>query len=196
MSAPASQCELAAERLEDGRIELRSPDVGMFAGARGKDTVLTPGSTCGVLRTLGRDVQLLVPAGVGGTVVGSPPRELSSPVAFGEVLYVLDPEGTPQRAAHTGLESDALEGDELAVTASQAGRVWHSPSPDARPFCGPGDVLEDGVPICLIEVMKTFATLPYRATGGLPGRARVVRWLVEDGADVAPGATLMAIERA
>lgn len=194
MSERTRRNELMAERTNGGLLELRSPDVGTFSGAFGEGATLSPGMTCGTLRSLGRDARLVVPDGVSGAIVSTAPRALAAPVEFGEVLYVLDPEGAPLQAVQAGAATTALEGDQLAVTASQAGRIWHSPSPDAPPFCSPGDVVEDGAPLCLVEVMKTFATLPYRVEGGLPARARVVRWIAMDGADVAPGSAILAVE--
>jgi len=46
----------------------------------------------------------------------------------------------------------------------------------------------------LIEVMKTFTHVPYHATGGLPARARVVRWIVGESADVSEGDPLLEVE--
>ena len=44
--------------------------------------------------------------------------------------------------------------------------------------------------------MKTFSTVPYRAEGGLPARAKVVRWLANDGDDVEPGGGILVVEPA
>jgi biotin carboxyl carrier protein len=60
-------------------------------------------------------------------------------------------------------------------------------------MCELGRELEPGTPIGLIEVMKTFAQVVYRAERGLPARARIVRVLARDGADVDEGAPLIAV---
>jgi hypothetical protein len=44
--------------------------------------------------------------------------------------------------------------------------------------------------------MKTFSTVPYRASKGLPARARVVRWLAADGGDVQKGDPILGLEPA
>ncbi len=42
--------------------------------------------------------------------------------------------------------------------------------------------------------MKTFSTVPYRPAAGLPDRARVVRWVAADGADVQKGDPILELE--
>jgi biotin carboxyl carrier protein len=46
----------------------------------------------------------------------------------------------------------------------------------------------------MIEVMKTFAHVPYRAAGSLPKRAKVLRLIAGDGADVKQGDPLLEVE--
>jgi biotin carboxyl carrier protein len=70
-----------------------------------------------------------------------------------------------------------------------------------------GLLLAPGQAVGLIEVMKTFAQVQYRpdvtgvagATGKgrpLPERARIVRLIAADGAEVARGAPLFEVEPA
>jgi acetyl-CoA carboxylase biotin carboxyl carrier protein len=77
-----------------------------------------------------------------------------------------------------------------------AGRFWHRASPAEPPLVGEGDELEPGRAIGLIEVMKTFTLVLYAPGGALPTRARVVRVLAADGAEVADGAPLLELEGA
>ena len=61
----------------------------------------------------------------------------------------------------------------------------------------PGDELEAGRTLGLIEVMKTFFQVRYADPGtgeGLPASAKVVRYLVADGDEVAQGQPLIEIE--
>lgn len=196
MSRPHQTMQLKAEATDEGHIRLLSPEVGGFTGALPEGSTLSPGMVAGTLQVLGRSVDLVVPAGAGGAVVSAAPKLRVAPVGFGDELYRLDPEGVAAAAAMAGGGGPELEGDAMAVTATQSGRVWHSPSPGEPPFAKAGDVLEDGSPICLIEVMKTFSTVPYRAEGGLPARAKVVRWLANDGDDVEPGGGILVVEPA
>jgi len=57
-----------------------------------------------------------------------------------------------------------------------------------------GDEVEIGRAIGLIEVMKTFTLVHYQTRGGLPARARVVRVLAADGAEVAEKTALLELE--
>ena len=53
-----------------------------------------------------------------------------------------------------------------------------------------------GSVVGLIEVMKTFTHLHYEAGAGLPERARVVKILVTDGAEVSATDALIELEEA
>ncbi|NOT31168.1 MAG: acetyl-CoA carboxylase, biotin carboxyl carrier protein, partial [Planctomycetes bacterium] len=75
------------------------------------------------------------------------------------------------------------------------GRFWQRPAPNDPPFLRAGDALADGQTIGLIEVMKTFTHLVYRSGGELPARAKVVRLLVADGAEIESGGALFELER-
>ncbi|MEZ5974739.1 MAG: biotin/lipoyl-containing protein [Planctomycetota bacterium] len=84
----------------------------------------------------------------------------------------------------------------MILRSPQSGRFYHRPSPGEAAFAEVGTVLEAGQPVGLIEVMKTFAHVPYASKGGLPARARVVRVLAGDGADVDSGTPLFEVEPA
>lgn len=194
MSRPYTQLELRAVPGDGGHVCLMSPEVGNFTGALPKGAALAPGMVAGSLQRLGVCIDLIVPEGAGGAVLNDPPRARISAVGFGDQLYEVDPAGAAATAAPAADDASAEGG--LTVRASQSGRVWHSPSPGDPPFCGPGAALVDGSPLCLIEVMKTFSTVPYRAEKGLPARSKVVRWVAADGDDVEPGSPLLIIEPA
>ncbi|HVS18739.1 MAG TPA: hypothetical protein VMT18_09080, partial [Planctomycetota bacterium] len=156
--------------------------------------VLSPGEEAGVLVTLGRVRALLVPAGARGVVRTPPPEAVHHPVGWGDELLRLAPlSGAAAEEARA--EAQAASSDAgLVLRSDTAGRFWHRASPDAPALAEAGDVLVEGTPVGLIEVMKTFAQVVYRARGGLPARARVVRVLAADGADVAVGNALFELE--
>lgn len=192
MSLP-DELELLVEPAPDG-LRLRCPAVGLWTAAVPSGRVLTPGAPAGVLLVLGRAHPLRTPEGVVGVVRSAAPERVHQPVGYGEVLYEL---GALEGEAATRLvapQEDALTATGLVLRSPQSGRFYHRPSPDAEPLVALGDELADGDPIGLIEVMKTFATVPYRARGGLPARARVLRLLAGDGSDVAEGQPLLVVE--
>ena len=81
----------------------------------------------------------------------------------------------------------------MVLKASQTGRFYHRPSPDEPPFVEVGSVVEDGDAVGLVEVMKTFAHVVYRAEGGLPVKGEVVKVLVGDGEEMREGEGLIEV---
>lgn len=183
--------ELIVERV-DGALQLLSPAVGEFTCARREGDLLAAGSDAGALIVLGRARRLIVPEGIEGRVCNARPERVLAPIGFRALLYQLSPieaGGAPVPADDPG------EGElGLVFRAPQAGRFYHSPEPGEAAFIEPGSELEEGTPIGLIEVMKTFAVVTYRAAGGLPKRPRVRRMVAQDGTDVARGDPLIELE--
>ena len=178
--------------LRDGeRLALLSPGVGTFTEARAPGVVLSPGQRAGVLTTLSQPVDLIVPEGVRGVIASERPERVHHPVGFGDVLYeleLLSADGIEAFVADKPTADGAL-----ALRALSSGRFYHRASPKADPFVREGDVLESGRPIGLIEVMKTFNHVHYHPDGGLPARARLVRFLVPDGGEVRSGDGLIEV---
>ena len=183
---------------------LLSPGVGLFTGARASGDLLAPGTSAGVLLVLGRAFDLVVPRGVEGRVKTAPPARTRQPVGWGDPLYEIErravaPEAGSTRQAAGGADAPARAGaaagqtdGSLLVRSPQSGRFYLRPAPGEDAFAPVGAVVETGQPLGLIEVMKTFAHVRY-AGEGLPARARVVRALVEDGAEIAAGDPLFEV---
>ncbi|MFT7677230.1 MAG: acetyl-CoA carboxylase biotin carboxyl carrier protein [Planctomycetota bacterium] len=188
--------ELIAKRSGE-RLTLASPDVGRFTCAVPKGQALVPGQVAGVLLRLGSSSELCVPAGVRGVVASEAPSAMRMAVDCGEVLYELLPlvegAGDLEDEADTASSSSSSDG---ALLSEQSGRFYRKPAPTDPDFVSPGDVIEAGAAVGLIEVMKTFTQVHYTPSGGLPARARVVAFLAEDGADVSRGTPLLQVEPA
>lgn len=185
--------ELIAERDRE-RVVLRSPAVGFFTESAATGELLAAGQAAGVLGVLGVAHNLVVPEGVAGRVSNPRPDRVHAPVSFGDVLYEL--------SALDGLES-ALGGPDgdaesagAVLRAPFAGRFWQRPSPDADAFAQVGDAVSPGTVVGLLEVMKTFTQVTYGTGGGLPERARIARFLADDGDEVDEGAPLLEVEPA
>ena len=168
--------ELVARR-EGERVLLVSPGVGEFTAAVPAGRLLGPGAPAGRLVTLGRSVELVVPAGAAGVVRHDSPGRVGAAVDCGAV------------DAESGSGSGAP-----CVRAPQAGRFYHRASPSEAPLAAVGRALAAGTPIGLIEVMKTFTHVTYVPGGTLPKHARIARVVAADGADVAEGAVLVEVE--
>lgn len=92
--------------------------------------------------------------------------------------------GTPAPASSRTIEESPLH----AVVSPMTGVFYRSASPDAPPFVEPGDRVEEGQVIGLIEAMKVFSEIPADRSG------RVAKVLVPDGQLVSQGDTLMLLD--
>jgi len=178
--------------LRDGdRLRLVSPGVGLFTCALGTGCAVVPEQVAGVLTTLGRSVALTVPEGARGLITSERPELVHAPVGYGTLLYEL----APLEAGETAVEfdDDDATDDALVYGAPSSGRFYRRPSPDAPLFVAEGETIEDGAPFGLIEIMKTFHQVHYRAKGKLPSRAKLVRFVAADGADVRENEPLIEV---
>ena len=196
----STRLELIVDRERDAEeqragIALRSPEVGLFTCTLSAGALVAPRTAAGVLHSLGRRFDLVVPAEVAGRVVNEPPERVLAPVAYGIVLYELEPlaatAGATARASTSEHASAAL-----VFRAPYSGRFWQRPAPNEPEFLRAGDVVADGQTVGLLEVMKTFTHLVYRAQGALPAHAKLVRYAVADGGEVRDGGALLELEPA
>ncbi len=155
----------------------------------------TPGNRAGVIRTLSRDTQLVIPQGAVGRIVNQAPSQVRTPVGYGDELYELAPVDGGDILPGAAASAAGSAADNVFPSA-HAGRYWHRSAPGEPPMIEAGQVITKGEPIGLIEVMKTFGRVLYEPTAGLPEKARVVRVLAGDGSEVSLGDPLIEIEPA
>lgn len=179
-------------RTEGEHVLLECPGVGLFTNAARDGMALTAGARAGTLLTLGRAYELRVPDDVAGLVDGELHERVQAPVGFGTVLYRLRPLAGATERSERDASSRSASGAALFRSPS-AGRFWHRAAPGEPALASVGDVIEAGRAIGLVEVMKTFTLVHYQPSGGLPARARIVRVLVADGAEVAEKAALLEL---
>ncbi|HBP16561.1 MAG TPA: hypothetical protein DEA08_02045, partial [Planctomycetes bacterium] len=189
---PARSLPCGVER-EGERIRLTSPEVGIAVEQPRAGAVLVPGARVALLSTLYETVELVVPAGVAGRVLDPP--SAPAPLGHGDEVLALQADEGGGLVAAPSEQADVGEA-ELVVRSPQVGRFYRRPSPDQPPYLSLGDELSPGKTLGLIEVMKTFFQLRYgdEALGSLPERAKLVRFLAEDGEDVAQGQPLLELE--
>lgn len=195
-----STLQAVVRRDDDGRFVVTAPTVGLWRLAPEPGTLLQPGMAMGQLEVLGKLHRLEVPEGAHGMVVGyEPPIDRARlPVAFGQTLLVLDPAAVAGAAASAGAEvagGASTAGAELVFRSPSSGRFYSRPGPDKPPFVSVGDVVHAGQTVALLEVMKTFNRIQYGGSG-LPERARVVRIVPADDADLASGDAILELEAA
>lgn len=190
---------------------LASPSVGYFQCWVESGALLLPGQVAGRLTTLGVVCELVVPANLwgansmeggasaGGLVRSTPPRRTREPVAYLQVLFELEHLATGT-AGRTGAgstphaQADSRAQSRPSLRSPQTGRFYHRGAPGEPSMCEVGRDLVAGTPIGLIEVMKTFTQVVYQPGPGLPERARILRVIARDGADVDEGAALIEVE--
>jgi acetyl-CoA carboxylase biotin carboxyl carrier protein len=110
-------------------------------------------------------------------------RVARAPAPVGAYLPPAAPVAVP---AGTGGAAEAVHPG--AVVSPMVGAAYLAPEPGAAPFVKPGDSVQEGDTLLIIEAMKTMN--PIRAPRG----GRIARILVENGAPVEYGETLLIIE--
>ena len=111
-------------------------------------------------------------------------------LGFGEVvLTILSQSHTP-----TSPISDNQKEDGLGLRCPQVGRFYRSASPETPPYVEVGQKISAGKTIGLLEVMKTFTPVKWQGWKDSNDGARLVRFLIEDGADVEEGQVLAKLE--
>lgn len=78
--------------------------------------------------------------------------------------------------------------DLISVVAPVVGTFYRAPAPDAPPFVQPGDVVQKGQTLCLIEAMKLMNEIKAEAAG------KIVEILAENGEPVEYGQPLFYLK--
>jgi acetyl-CoA carboxylase biotin carboxyl carrier protein len=185
------------ERRDAGRVELLAPSPGLWRDAPCVGALIRPGDVIGSLEILGVEHRLRAPAGgLGVVLAGKHESELTRrPVDHGAPLLLLDPDALGRTASapeqRAGVEA-GREGKLLFVSPS-SGRFYQRAAPDRPAFVEPGQILERGQTIGLLEVMKTFTRINYDDPK-LPARARVLAILAIDQGDLGRGDAILELE--
>jgi acetyl-CoA carboxylase biotin carboxyl carrier protein len=106
----------------------------------------------------------------------------------GEVTAAAVATAAPATAAGPGAAGTApsAQAAQLCIRAPMVGTFYHAPEPGSAPFVRPGDVVEAGQQVGILEVMKLMT--PVEADR----RTRVVEFLVPDAAAVEHGQPLIS----
>lgn len=180
---------------DDGKIEVSAPAVGLWREGPAPGQLVVPGQSIGALEVLGRRVRLVAPPGAAGVIVSNAIDRARAPVDFGHVLLTLDPEVQGAGIdAQVGTATSGSDAD-MVFKSPTSGRFYARPSPDKPAFVSPGDIIETGHTVALLEVMKTFNRVQYGGPG-LPTRAKVVRVVPDNESDVDAGDALIELEPA
>ncbi|KAF0847736.1 acetyl-CoA carboxylase biotin carboxyl carrier protein [Nocardia caishijiensis] len=108
-----------------------------------------------------------------------------------EMEWPDEPEATslpPAQVVAVEPAGPAPDSTTVAIESPLVGHFFRSPEPGADPFVAPGDVVQEGQVVAIVEAMK----LMNRITA--PGPGRVVRILPADGDVVEYGQQLILLE--
>lgn len=180
--------EIEARMTEqaDGGLSVESPLVGIWSQLPSKGAILSSRGGIGQIQVGSKRYNVRVPFGTQGRVSlihGDGDYEVA--VEWGQELIRLEPlsvDGT--RAEDPSTESTA--GSKLQYRSPTDGIFYGRPAPDSPPFVEVGATIEQGTPVGLVEVMKTFNQILFE-DAALPSSVTVVRCLVKDGAEVQAG---------
>lgn len=190
-----------APDLGEARWRVTSPAPGWFRpSVRSGELVAAPAPgaavVLGELEILGQLFRLVLPRGAGAVTLAPRFAERARvPVAYGEELLVLDGSAAVAGAGASASNSAASAASGLTLRAPSSGRFYGRPGPQKPPFLSPGEIIERGHTVCLLEVMKTFHRVTFDDPT-LPERAKVVAVLVAEESDVVAGQPLVEIEPA
>lgn len=111
------------------------------------------------------------------------------PHAAGQALPLAEAQNQPVPAPRAEAAAEAEEPTEslYLFKAPIVGTFYLSPKPDAEPFVSPGDHVEKGTVLCIIEAMKIFNQIESDVKG------EIVKILVENGQPVEYGEPLFQI---
>ena len=97
------------------------------------------------------------------------------------------PAAPPGEAAPDGADPGAEDANLTTVPSPMVGTFYRRPRPDAEPFVNPGDRVQPGQVVCIIEAMKLMNNIEAEAAGV------VEEILPEDGAPVQFGDPLFVL---
>lgn len=185
--------------LDGGKIALHAPAVGLWRGRPPAGTLVRAETPLGHLEILGVLHELIAPPGAEGVITATaqgdadPPARC--PVAWDDLLMVLEPQAATEALAVAAEVSSRAPGHGQVLRAPTSGRFYRRPAPDKPAFLEEGAVIREGQVVGLLEVMKTFTRIHYGGAD-LPSPARVTRVLVREDADIATGEALFEVEAA
>lgn len=182
-----------------GDILLCSPAVAMYHDAPKVGEVLVAGSRAGRLTVLGRTMELVLPHPISGRVSERMLRNRRDPVDYGQVLLRLVPveakEPFKGEAGETGTTTHNLPEGCFAVRSPTHGMFYRRPRPDDPFYVEAGQIVEEGVTLALVEVMKCFSAIAYGGEG-MPPRAEIVEIRAEDASEVQSAQILFVLKPA
>jgi acetyl-CoA carboxylase biotin carboxyl carrier protein len=120
------------------------------------------------------------------SAVGSPPRPSAAPQSLATQPASSMP-APPATEIGSPASAPATAEDLHMIQSPIVGTFYSAPSPGAPPFVKPGDIIQAGQVVCIVEAMKLMNEIEADVSG------EVVRMLIENGQPVEYGQSLFAI---
>lgn len=176
----------------DGEQTLCSPAVGQIVFIEDDQQVISGGQVIAEISILGVNHALLAPAGIQQRIKLCAGIKLGSALQYQQALATLKVIDSDEQLAEANdnSQSDAHN----CITAPQAGRFYHRPTPDSPAFVQVGDSIQAGKTIGLLEVMKTFSPVKWNPPAGSPQTTVVGDYLIADGDDVEDSQPLLNLQ--
>ena len=147
-------------------------------------------------RTLGRTVELVLPQAISGRVAERMLRNRRDPVDYGQPILRLVPveaKGLKSEVGEASTTAHNLPEGCFAVRSPTHGMFYRRPRPDAPSYVEEGQLVEEGVTLALVEVMKCFSAITYGGEG-MPPRAEVVEIRAKDASEVQSAQILFVLK--
>jgi acetyl-CoA carboxylase biotin carboxyl carrier protein len=135
-----------------------------------------------------RGFRLRLQKGISRAIVEMGPQLGAAPVVVRESQPVEVTTVAPAVAPEPAVAPAPQEENLHLVTSPIVGTFYRAASPTAEPFVKPGDAVEAGTTLCIIEAMKLMNEIPSDAAG------TVVKIFVENGQPVEYGQPLFGIK--
>jgi len=119
-----------------------------------------------------------------GSVLAGPDPSPLAEIATASVAVSPVPVSLPPAASAAPAEAEGLH----VITSPIVGTFYRAPNPDAQPFVKPGDVVEKGKTLCIVEAMKLMNEIESDVAG------TIVTIYPQNGQPVEFGEKLFAVQ--
>jgi len=170
---------------------VRSPGVGVYYKSPEPGVFLKTGSLAGLLKRLNSIYHLRIPENVSGFVSSIATKDIANPVEYKQQLFTLMPGQTDALTSIkaevssdvTYTSAEKIPEGILPIISPTDGIFYRRANPESPPYVTEGDIVSTGHVLGLVEVMKSFNQIKF-AGPDFPDKAKVVKILVEDSAEI------------